>query len=434
MALAAPNGGFMKVNSALCEMVGYSEGELLERDFQSITHPDDLALDLDQQRALLDGATDVYETEKRYLHRDGHEVWVRLGLSTVREEDGTVRYFIAQTIDVSERRRFEAELSYQALHDPLTSLPNRALFMDRLTHALQRQRRTPTELAVLFLDLDRFKMVNDAMGHGVGDAVLNAAAKRISEATRTGDTLARFGGDEFTVLCEDAGGEEACRVAQRIVEVFQRPFTHEGNDFRLSVSIGVRVSETSSSISPDGLLRDADLALYGAKESGRGHFELFDPQSQMNDTDRLALESAIRRGLDRNEFVLHYQPEVDLTTQQIVAVEALIRWQHPERGFMPPGEFIPVAEESDLIVPMGEWVLAEACSQLASWRASGTAERNLCVAVNVSPRQLSDPGLPRAVSDALTSSAIEPAALSLEITESAVIHDTATVRTNLRAL
>lgn len=434
MALSAPDGRFMKVNRALCEMVGYSEAKMLQRGFQSITHPDDLLLDVGQQRAMLDGTTEVYETEKRYLHCDGHEVWVRLGVSAVREKDGSVSYFIAQMVDVTERRRVEAELSHRALHDSLTHLPNRALFMDRLARALQRLRREPGELGVLFVDLDRFKLVNDGMGHSAGDAILVAAAKRLAEATRAGDTVARFGGDEYTVLCENAGAEEASQVAQRIIEAFQVPFEYEGREFNLSASIGVCVTGAPSPAPPDNLLRDADAALYAAKEAGRGHHQLFDPQRQLASTDRLAVEHAIRLGLRRGEFVLHYQPEVELTTQRIVAVEALIRWQHPDRGFLPPSEFIPIAEETDLIVPMGEWVLSEACSQLARWRASGTADRSLQVAANVSPRQLSDPGLPRAVSDALASARLEPEALCLEITESAVVHDTAIVRSNFRDL
>ena len=433
MALTAPDGRFIKVNRALCAMVGYSEQELLGRNFQSITHPDDLAIDLDQQRALLDRATDVYETEKRYLHRDGHEVWVQLGVTAVRSDSGAVRYFIAQTHDVTERRRFAEELAHRALHDPLTSLPNRALFLDRLTHALERLRRQPGEVAVLFVDLDRFKLVNDGMGHGVGDAVLLDAAKRLSAATRAGDTIARFGGDEFTILCEDAGPADASLVAQRVVEVFESPFTHEARDFHLSASVGVR-STTEPFVSPDSMLRDADIALYAAKENGRGRYELFDPEARMPGDDRLAIEHALRLALRRGEFELHYQPEVDLTTQRIIAVEALIRWQHPERGLLSPNEFIPVAEESGLIVPIGEWVLREACAQLADWRRGGAVDAGLSVAVNVSARQLSDPSFPQTVADGLASAGLDPGALCLEITESSAINDTEIVHAALLAL
>jgi diguanylate cyclase (GGDEF)-like protein/PAS domain S-box-containing protein len=433
MALNAPDGHFLKVNRALCAMVGYSEAELLGRGFQAITHPDDLVIDLDQHRALLDGVVDVYETEKRYVHRDGHDVWVQLGVTAVRDDDGQVLYFIVQTHDVTERRRFEEELAHRALHDPLTSLPNRALFLDRLGHALQRLRRHPGHVAVLFVDLDRFKLVNDGMGHAIGDAVLLDAAKRLTDAARADDTIARFGGDEFTILCETAGRDEACLVAQRVLDAFERPFTHGGREFHLSASVGVRSTEASAT-SADVLLRDADIALYAAKENGRARYEVFDPEARMHGIDRLAIEHALRAALRRNELVLHYQPEVDLATKRIIAVEALVRWEHPERGLVPPGEFIPVAEESDLIVPLGEWVLQEACSQLAAWRRTGTVDADFRIAVNVSARQLLDPALPDKVAKALRSAGLEAEALCLEITESSVIHDTEIVRTNLSAL
>src|SRR3954453_21739058 len=203
MSLIAPDGHYLRVNRALCEMTGYTEQELLEPDFQSITHPDDVLSDQEQHRALLTGGADSYDAEKRYIHRDGHELWVQLGVSAVRDDDGLVRYFISQCHDITARRRFEEELAHRALHDPLTALPNRVLFLDRLRHALVRLRRHAGEIAVLFVDLDRFKLVNDALGHKIGDEVLMEAARRLSEASRAEDTVARFGGDEFTILCED---------------------------------------------------------------------------------------------------------------------------------------------------------------------------------------------------------------------------------------
>jgi diguanylate cyclase (GGDEF)-like protein/PAS domain S-box-containing protein len=433
MALVASDGCFIQVNRALCAMLGYTERQLLARDFQAITHPDDLAIDLDQWRALHEGAVDVYETEKRYLHSDGHDVWVQLGVTAVRDGNGAVEYFITQTHDVTERRRFEAELAHRALHDHLTNLPNRALFVDRLGHALERLRRQPGEIAVLFIDLDRFKLVNDGMGHDVGDVVLLDAADRLREATRSGDTIARFGGDEFTILCEDAGLEEAGRVADRVIEAFERPFCHQEREFHLSASVGVRVA-ASPNHTPDSVLRDADIALYAAKEKGRSRREVFDAASRMSSLDRLAIEHELRVALARDQLVLHYQPEVDIETQRIVAVEALVRWQHPERGLVPPADFIPVAEESDLIVTLGEWVLREACHQLAEWRAAGTADPSLRVAVNVSARQLSSPKLPQTVAGALEAAGLDPRALCLEITESSALHDTPLVRTNLRAI
>jgi diguanylate cyclase (GGDEF)-like protein/PAS domain S-box-containing protein len=433
MALVAPDGGFMKVNRALCRMLGYTDQQLLARSYQAVTHPEDLATGLEHQQALLDGSVEDYQTETRYVHRDGHDVWVQLGVAAVRDDEGAVQYLIAQSHDVTERRRFEAELAHQALHDHMTKLPNRALFIDRLGHALERLRRQPGEIAVMFIDLDRFKLVNDGMGHSVGDAVILEAGRRLSEAIRSGDTIARFGGDEFTILCEEAGLDEAGRVAQRVVEAFEVPFQHDDREFHLSASVGVRVA-ASATHSPDSLLRDADLALYAAKEKGRSRFEVFDPASRMSSLDRLTVEHALRIALHRDELVLHYQPEVDLETQQIIAVEALVRWQHPERGLIPPAEFIPVAEESDLIVTLGEWVLHEACRQLAEWRASGAADSALRIAVNVSARQLASPKLPEVVDSALQAAGLDPGALCLEITESSALHDTPLVRANLRAI
>jgi diguanylate cyclase (GGDEF)-like protein/PAS domain S-box-containing protein len=433
MALLAPDGRYQQVNRALCEITGYSEQELLAITFQSITHPDDLVADVEQHRALSDGVLDVYETEKRYLHREGHEVWVQLGVTAVRGEDGRLRYFISQVHDVTARRRFEQELAHRALHDPLTALPNRALFMDRLRHALVRLRRHSGAVAVLFVDLDRFKLVNDGMGHGVGDAVLLDAARRLSEAARAEDTVARFGGDEFTILCENVSDEAARLVAQRVLDAFAAPFVHEGREFHLSASVGIRISDLASA-TPDSLLRDADLALYAAKEHGRARFEVFQSRSQMPGFDMLATEQALRLALRNGELCLHYQPEVDLASQRIVAVEALVRWQHPERGLVPPAEFIPAAEESGLIVPIGEWVLREACSQLAAWRSAGTVDDDVRVAVNVSARQLSDPALPQTVTTALSDAGLDPRTLCLEITESAVIQDTDVALANLHAI
>ncbi|MFL5910274.1 MAG: EAL domain-containing protein [Gaiellaceae bacterium] len=433
MALVSPEGGFVRVNRAFCDMVGYEETELLGLDFQSITHPDDLVQDVDQQRALLTAKADSYEVEKRYIHRDGHEVWVQLGVAAVRDEDGGVGYFISQFHDVTARHRFEEELAHRALHDPLTGLPNRALFLDRLRHALVRLRRQGGEIAVLFADLDRFKLVNDGLGHRIGDAVLVEAAKRLSEASRAEDTVARFGGDEFTILCENADEAAAREIADRIIEQFARPFSHDGHEFHLSASVGIRVGPPSAA-SPDTLLRDADIALYSAKEGGRARVELFDPTVSPQVVDVLATEHALRLALRHDELRLHYQPSVDLETGRINGVEALVRWEHPERGLVPPGDFIPVAEETGLIVPIGEWVLREACGQLAAWRRDGIVGLDIRVAVNVSARQLSHPALPQTVADALAESGLDARALCLEITESAVVQDTDVALRSLNAI
>jgi diguanylate cyclase (GGDEF)-like protein/PAS domain S-box-containing protein len=432
MALVAPSGQYLSVNSALCEMTGYAEEELLALDFQTITHPDDLVSDAEHHRALLAGTIDSYETEKRYLHREGHEIWIRLGVSAVRDELGQVRYFVSQMHDVTARRRVEAELARQALHDPLTGLPNRALFLDRLAHALARLRRHGDTVSVLFVDLDRFKLVNDGLGHAAGDALLLSATERMSATVREDDTLARFGGDEFTVLCEGPR-QDAVGLAERLLAELARPFNHDGHDLHLTASIGIRVCELATE-DPDVLLRDADLAMYLAKERGRSRFELFDSAVRARFIHRLETEQGLRLALRREELVLYYQPCVEVQTGEVVGAEALVRWQHATRGLVLPAEFIPAAEESGLIVPLGEWVLREACAQLAAWRASGIVSQAFRVSVNVSARQLSRPELPHAVAAALNAANLEPSALCLEITESAVLDDATTALANLRTL
>jgi diguanylate cyclase (GGDEF)-like protein/PAS domain S-box-containing protein len=432
MALVGPGGQFLSVNRALCEMTGYAETELLALDFQSITHPDDLVSDVEHHRTLLAGAVETYETEKRYLHREGHEIWIQLGVSAVRDEAGQVRYFVSQMHDVTARRRVEEELAHQALHDPLTGLPNRALFLDRLSHALARLHRHSDAVSVLFVDLDRFKLVNDGLGHGVGDALLLTAAQRMKAMVREDDTLARFGGDEFTVLCEGSS-EEGVLVAERLLAELARPFVHEGHDLHLTASIGIRVCELPTE-DPHVLLRDADLAMYLAKERGRARFELFDSEVRTRFIHRLETERELRHALRRGELVLHYQPSVELESGRIVGVEALVRWQHAARGLVPPAEFIPAAEESGLIVPLGEWVLREACAQLSAWRHAGIVSHEFRVSVNVSAGQLSRPELPHTVAAALAAADLESSALCLEITESAVLDDTATALANLDAL
>jgi diguanylate cyclase (GGDEF)-like protein/PAS domain S-box-containing protein len=433
MALLTPDGRYTSVNRALSGIVGYTQEVLLARDFRSITHPEDLAASVEQHRALLSGALESCESEQRYLHRDGQEVWVQLGVTAVRDDDGIVSYLICQAHDITARRRFEEELTHKALHDHLTGLANRALFLDRLRHALVGLRRRSGEMAILFVDLDRFKLVNDGLGHTAGDEVIREAARRLSAASRAEDTVARFGGDEFTILCENAGEQDAFLIAQRVLAAFARPFTHEGHEFHLDASIGIRVNDLASA-DADSLLRDADVALYAAKEHGGGRFEVFDSDAPERATNVLATEQEVRLALRHGELCLHYQPEIDLATKRIIGVEALVRWQHPERGLVPPAEFIPVAEESGLIVAMGEWVLREACSQLAEWRRTRTVRDDVRVAVNVSARQLSDPELPRVVAAALTAADLEPGALCLEITESAVIRDPEVALANLRAI
>lgn len=342
------------------------------------------------------------------------------------------RLYAALQQELAERRRAEAELAHQAFHDSLTGLPNRALFLDRLGHALARARREARANAVLFLDLDRFKDVNDSCGHDTGDQLLIAVASRLRRALRAEDTLSRLGGDEFTVLLEDIATEaEATEVAMRLAETLDLPFVIDGQEHRVAASIGVVLSKTGHD-RPEDVLRDADVAMYRAKESGRGQYAVFDPAIQASLIARLALERDLRQALVRDEFILHYQPKVALMTGRIVGVEALVRWRHPERGLIPPDAFIPLAEETGLIIPLGRWVLRESCTMAARWPGHG--DRAPILSVNLSARQFQDPGLTEAITQVLADTGLAPDRLQLEITESVVAINIDVAATALSAL
>jgi diguanylate cyclase (GGDEF)-like protein len=311
-------------------------------------------------------------------------------------------------------------LAHRVLHDPLTDLPNRTLFFDRLELALARLRRRQTSIAVMFIDLDNFKVVNDSLGHTAGDKLLVELGGRLAQAIRPSDTIARFGGDEFVVLCEDIReARDAMVVAERIIAATAQPFQLEGREMFVSASVGISLAIDDESTA-ETLLRDADAAMYRAKERGQGRIEVFDEALRARILERMDLENGLRRAIARQELRVYYQPEVALEDDRIVGVEALVRWEHPERGLLPPSSFIPIAEETGMILDIGEWVLDEACRQVAEWRAAG-AEIN--VAVNVSARQLAQPDIVEVVQRALERSGLPAEVLHLEITESAVMHD-----------
>jgi diguanylate cyclase (GGDEF)-like protein/PAS domain S-box-containing protein len=335
--------------------------------------------------------------------------------------------------DAFDRQATEDEIRHRALHDPLTGLPNRVLFGDRLEQALARLRRRHELTAILFLDVDNFKLVNDSLGHQLGDELLTAVAVRLRQAVRPSDTVARFGGDEFGILLDDVSGEpDAIATAERIAALFAKPFVIAGRDQFVTASIGIVIAEGGES--PDGVIRDADAAMYRAKERGRARYELFDEGMRERAIARLQVETDLRHALDRDELRLEYQPIVSLSSGALVGVESLLRWDHPRRGTIAPGEFIVVAEDSALIEPIGRWVLEHACRQAARWYHARPDAPPIGVSVNVSGKQLATQRLPEVVAALVDDTGLDPACLSLEITESVMIGDAETVIETLRAL
>ena len=332
-----------------------------------------------------------------------------------------------------ERRKAEETTRHAAMHDPLTGLANRSLFLDRLGHALSQAERRRCSVAVLFLDVDQFKLVNDSMGHAAGDELLAAIAPRLSQSLRPSDTIARFGGDEFAVLIEDLSNErDATRTAERIAEVLTWPFVLGERDHFVSVSTGIAIGDGSEA--PEALLRDADAALYRAKEKGRGGYEIFDQVMRARVIEHVRIENDLRLAIEREELELHYQPVVSLSDGTIRSFEALVRWRHPERGLIGPAGFIGVAEDTRLIVPIGRWVLETACREAATWQAAQPDSRPVGVAVNVSAAQLADPELPRIVEQIIARSGIHPSTLSVELTESVLLEEFGAPERILRSL
>jgi diguanylate cyclase (GGDEF)-like protein len=334
---------------------------------------------------------------------------------------------------VTDRKGLEDMLKRLAFHDPLTLLANRALFRDRVEHAIAGSRRRGNSVAAIFVDLDNFKKINDSLGHGEGDRVLRATAQRLSKCTRAADTVARLGGDEFAVLVEDAADEESViGTAARIVEALKEPFAFGTSSLRVAASVGVAFAGEGDGV--EELLRNADVAMYHAKAQGKSRYAVFQAKMQEAVRDRLRIEADLARAIGRNELRLLYQPIVDLESGYLLGVEALVRWQHPERGLIPPSEFITVAEESGQVVGLGRWVLYEACQQVRAWQDRMPRGRQLRVAVNVSGQQLQGDDLVAEVTGVLAHSGLDPGCLVIEMTESVVMNDTEATFAKLQAL
>lgn len=431
IAHANPEGQFIRFNRKLCEITGYTEAELLHRDFRAITHSDDVARDTTLFERLSRGEISEYTREKRYIHKNGYTVWANVTVSSMRDAMGRQR-FISLIENISRRKEAEDELRRLVNHDALTGLPNRLLLEDRLEQAIAHAHRASRLVAVMFIDLDRFKNINDSLGHDAGDEVIVEMACRIANSLREADTVARQGGDEFVVVLPDMAHEEdAAIVAQKILESLFQPMVVSGQEVFPTGSIGISLYPRDGQ-DAQTLLKHADAAMYRAKADGRNGYQFYAGSMGTSALDSLKLEGALRRALERNEFLLHYQPQVDIRTGAVVGVEALVRWQPQGKEMVSPADFIPIAEETGLIVPIGEWVLATACAQHKAWRDAGLPP--VRIGVNLSARQFQRQDLAKRVARLLEEMDCTPDCLALEITESDVMQNPETAVEILRQL
>ncbi len=413
-------GTILEVNPALMELFGARSEDLEGQRVDDLVHPEDTPGVWDAYGELISGKRDYFQFDKPYYRRDGEVVWTHLTVSLIRDADGTPQYQVAMLEDITDRYRLQERLRHQATHDPLTGLPNRAAFFERLEEVFAAP-EPDARFALCYVDLDGFKVINDSLGHETGDQLLTAVAGRLAAAlTPMGHLVARLGGDEFVVLVADTSGEqEAVAVAKTVLGALARPVTV--GDHRLSVGASVGVLErTVATTTPMAAVRAADLTLYRAKEQGRGRWTLYDPRHNARAVSRYAVSVRMPVALDRGEFFVDYQPLCALADGSLVAVEALVRWRHPQLGVLGPDEFVATAEETGLIMPLGRWVLEQACGQAAEWaRRFGRFAPQ--VNVNLAVRQTRNAGLVSDVERILRSTGLDPGLLQLEITESAVV-------------
>ncbi|MDX6256138.1 MAG: hypothetical protein QOJ11_2472 [Frankiales bacterium] len=412
------------VNPAAETTLGMSAAQVLGRTSSEIGHPPEAEA---WERALRQVFETGDGTELEYVDSvDARARWFQARMVPERQVSGAVTGVLVAVRDFTDRKRAEDALAFQAGHDQLTGLANRALFLDRLGHAVRGLERDGGRLGLLFVDLDRFKTVNDTLGHAAGDWFLLQVGRRVSDAARRTDTVARFGGDEFVVLCEGLTDDEDIRtVADRVSRALSEPLVYRGQSLPVSASLGI-VTTSCAEANPERLVADADAAMYQAKHQGGGRYEFFDAGLRERALVRTGLMLELHRALDRGEFRLHYQPVLRLADQSCIGVEALLRWQHPTRGLLQPGTFLDVAEQSAFMVDLGTWVLDEACRQLAVWEVR-PGQAPISMAVNVSARQFATPGFVQVVAAAVAKHAIDPSHLCLEITETALLEESAAV-------
>jgi diguanylate cyclase (GGDEF)-like protein/PAS domain S-box-containing protein len=410
-------------------MLGHDDGDIGNTPFEWFrrVHPDDLAQMQTLLQDHLEGRSPTFESEHRMRHKDRGYRWVLSRGLAVRNGDGRPYRMVGAQSDTTQRKLAEEQLIHDALHDSLTGLPNRSLFLDRLSHRLRHSRREKDRLfGVLFLDLDRFKIVNDSMGHGAGDQLLVETSRRLELAVRPGDTVARLGGDEFAILLEDVQDPgDAVRVAERIQSSLKTPIKVENQEIVSTVSIGIAMSQTGYEKAED-VLRDADTAMYRAKSEGRSRHEVFDSAMHARAVSLLQIENELRQAIEREEFRVFYMPIVSLASGRVSGFEALVRWQHPQRGLVPPLDFVNVAEEAGLIIPIDRWVLGQACRDVAEWQKQLPEGDRLTVSVNLSGRQFHHSDLVDVIRGALSESGLPPSSLGIEITEGVLIDNTST--------
>jgi diguanylate cyclase (GGDEF)-like protein/PAS domain S-box-containing protein len=424
MALVSTEGKLLQANAALCVMLGFSESELLSADIGALTQPDDaekLKRDLGH---LVDGVISTVHMELRGRHKQDFDVWLSLNVSFFQDWNSRSRCLIFQVQDITHRRRAEAQLYHAAYHDTLTELPNRSHFNEQLRRAIAVVQHHPTRIfAVLFLDCDRFKVVNDSLGHKKGDELLVNVARRLQANLRPTDLIARLGGDEFAILVEDVRREtEVIELAERLQSSLRAPVRLGNTEVTTSVSIGITLSSIGYD-DPEEILRDADIAMYKAKSQGRAQHALFDLTLHDKVSEQLRLEGELRRAVEQGQLRLFYQPLYSLKTRRLKGFEALVRWQHPERGLLSPGAFVPLAEETGLIVALGNWVLQEACRQLCEWESASGIVGALEMNVNVCGMQLAQSNFVGQVARVLRTTGAGPDQVNLEITESMLMEN-----------
>ncbi len=419
IALVSPDGKWLKVNHALCDILGYDADEFLRSDFQSMISPDDLSITQVKLQALLLGKIANCQMEQRYVHKLGRTVWTSWSVSAAGDVQSKNANLIFQLQDITGRKLAEQKLQHEATHDALTGLPNRAYFMTRLTEALQVSKRSPAHnVSVLFIDLDRFKIVNDSLGHIMGDRLLISISKRLRDCMRPADTVARLGGDEFTILVEGIHDlDEVTRIAERIQEEFKLPFQIAGTEIYSSASIGILHASPTHSTSEE-MMRDADTAMYQAKRSGKARHEIFDESMYVVARETLQLETDLRKAIEKNEFSVLYQPIVSLDTDEVVGIEALARWDHPEFGKISPGKFVPLAEEIGWIDALGELVMRKACTQIKDVFNELENTHDLKLSVNLSCKQFARHNLVERIAQVLEETEFPAHRIKLEITES----------------